>query len=173
MEQQIDRAVRSLEKLLLEQKDLTEQLIVCGEQTEAALVKNDLNDLKEIVEHEEDLTIQFGEKERARIQQVRTLLVLLSVPNQNASLKEIGSCLPDSDAAARLCGVGDALGKSVVRLQKKSRSLKELLTLKSDYTDMMLRLLTGSDDCRSQSYNGRGDRTKPYDGNNGIYEVLV
>lgn len=173
MKEQIETAVRSLEELLWGQKELTDQLLACEEKTEAALIGNDLDGLREVVECEEELSLQFAERERIRIQKVQMLAALLEISEPDVSLKKIGKCLPNREAAARLEQVGGALVRSIARAQKKSHTVKELLLLKNDYTDTMLRLLTGSGASRSQSYGGHGERAKTYDENGGMYEVLI
>lgn len=172
MKEQINTAVRLLENVLQTQTELTSQLLVCAEKAETALIQNDISDLRAAVDMQEDISIRFMEEERIRRQQVKQLSVLLNLGEADVSLKEIARRLPDRQSAGKLEQTGRSLTKFIAKVQGKNDTVREMLSLKSEYVNTMLELLSGRPDARGQRYNAHGDLTKAYD-SCGMYEVLI
>lgn len=173
MKEQMIEAANDLQKILQAQRELTDQLLACGKREEAALIAGDLDVLRETVEGQEEISLRLEEQERLRVQKARSLTALLGIQHDNASLKEIGELLPDPEAGERLKQTGKALAESVRMTKAENHTVKEILLLKNDYTNTMLRLLTSNEDCRSQSYDMHGGIKKAYSEDGGIYEALI
>ena len=172
MKEQINATVYLLEKALQTQIELTSQLFACAAKAEMALIQNDMDGLRAAVDMQEDISMQFMEEERIRRQQVKLLSVLLHMGEADISLKEITQRLPDRERAEKLEQIGSNLANLVAEVQEKNSTVREMLTLKSEYVNTMLGLLSGRQDVRGQGYNARGDLTKAYD-HCGMYEVLI
>lgn len=172
MNEQINANVCLLGKALQAQIELASQLFACAEKAEMALIQNDMDGLRAAVDLQEDISMRFMEEERIRQQRVKLLSVLLHMGEADISLKEITHRLPDRDSAEKLAQTGRNLAKFVADVQEKNYTVREMLTLKSEYVNTMLGLLSGRQDVRGQGYNAHGDLTKPYD-HCGMYEVLI
>lgn len=172
MKKQVKEAVCDLEKILRTQKELTDQLLTYGKKEEAALIANSLDGLREAIERQEEISLKLAEQERLRIQKAQMLTAFLGISRPNASLNEIEASLSDPELAEQLDRTGKALAESVRGTQVENNTVKEILSLKSDYTNTMLRLLTGGGDSRNQSYDMHGG-IKAYNEDGGIYEVLI
>mgnify|MGYP002349626162 CR=1 FL=1 len=173
MTEQIRAEAGALEDTLREQERLLEQLYECACRKERALIENDLNGLKRAVENEEDLTPLLREKEGPRQGTALRLAGLLGLRAQKPSLRELAGALADREAADRLREAGGRMSEAVARLQRKNSTVRELLTLKSEYTDTLLRQIAGNPEPEQYGYGKSGEMVESRNPERGIYEVLI
>ncbi len=157
------------------QKGLAQQLIQCAEEKRKALMDGELDTLKQVLEKEEEICLVFQKMEMARQAVTLQLLQKHGITQQGISLREIVEILPANPVAAGLNEAGNTLAEVVGELQRKNATVDEILTLKSDYADLMLEILAGSHDSNSnnRSYDNRGEVVQEKGETRGMYEVLI
>lgn len=173
MTEQVCKEAEALEKILQEQQRLVAQLYECVCGKEHALIENDLSALKKDVESEEDLTLSFSEQEDRRQKRVRGLTALLRMTGKEPSLLEIAGMLEDRELACRLKKAGKDLAESVFKVQQKNHTVREILKLKSEYTETLLKLMTGNVDAKNHGYGVHGEIVESGEPDRGMYEVLI
>jgi hypothetical protein len=172
-EEQLRSRGGKLVKILDRQCMLADQLLDCASRAESALIEENLEELKDTAEQEEDLSAEFSEYEKRRMEQALALSELLGIAKKNPSLREIAGQLGDRELAERLRSAGSALAAAAQRVQEKNGQVHEILLLKSAYTDTMLGLMTGASAKRNHSYDIHGGKVEADGPQEGIYEVLI
>lgn len=162
-----------MEQILQEQGRLADQLYECACQMEHALIENDLDELKKTIENEEDLTGSFAEREGRRQKAALSLGKMLGLQKQEASLLEISEGLEDEELKNRLQQAGKYVAKSISRIQHKNFTVRKMLMLRNEYTDTLLRLITGNTDAENYGYGMRGQIVESGNPDHGMYEVLI
>ena len=162
-----------LAEILQEQEQLANLLYDCACGMEHALIENDLTELKKAIESEEDLSSNFAERESGRQKTALSLGELLGLPKQEPSLNEITEKLDDQELKTRLQEAGKQMAKSVSRIQRKNATVRKILVLRSDYTDTLLRCITGSACAEHYGYGMHGQIVEPENPEHGMYEVLI
>lgn len=171
--ERIRAEARGLEETLREQEQLMDRLYESICRKEHALVENNLDELKRAIESEEDLAPLLEEKDCRRRKAALLLAELLGLKEKAPSLREIAGAMEDRELADRLLDAGGSMSGSVSRLQRKNSAVREILTLKSEYTDTLLRLISGNAETEHYGYGVHGEMVESDRSDHGIYEVLI
>jgi FlgN protein. len=173
-EKQVVEGALALEKVLADQTGLIDSLLSCVQQQEGALINNDLSGLRHTLEQEEEISSRMADAEHDREEAVEHLARALHLESPAPTLEKIVASFPADSMADRLRCAGKKLNASVYELQKKNATVQQLLTVKRDYADWMLRILTGNTgESKSLGYDSRGEMAESHGEERGIYEVLI
>ena len=158
---------------LRKQQETAEVLLRKAADKETALLADDLDALKEILELEEDTLSEFEQLEKSRKNQTEDLLALLGSAPKGASLREIAERIDDAEMSERLSETGAALAETVTALRDKNIALNRVLSVKNEYADLMLDVLTGNASTTSRTYTESGDLGLPPDPDPGVVEFFA
>ena len=158
---------------LRKQQETAEVLLRKAADKETALLADDLDALKEILELQEDTLSEFEQLEKSRKNQTEDLLALLGSAPKGASLREIAERIDDAEMSERLSETGAALAETVTALRDKNIALNRVLSVKNEYADLMLDVLTGNASTTSRTYTESGDLGLPPDPDPGVVEFFA
>ena len=100
-------------------------------------------------------------------------MALIGPAPKGASLREIAERIDDAETSRRLSETGAALAETVTALRDKNIALNRVLSVKNEYADLMLDVLTGSATTTSRTYTESGDLGLPPDPDPGVVEFFA
>lgn len=173
MNTQAQELTYGLIETLKKQEETANLLLLKASEKEKALLDDDLDALKEILELEEDTVSEFEQLEKSRMSQTTQLLSLLDNASKGMSLREIADIIDDPAASKQLNETRIELAEVVTALRDKNIALNRVLAVKNEYADMMLGALTGEASATTRTYTESGDLGLPPDPAPGVVEFFA
>lgn len=171
---EIRTAARELAGFLNAQLKLTNRLYACACRKEQALVENDLDTLKAALDDEEELVQEFAKNEKSRIASAEKMGKLLGSEQKGNSLRDLFDKMGDAQTTVLLKTLRIQLAEAVRKTQEKNSAVQNILTLKNEYAETMLRILSNTERDDSQNYGINGQIVELLgDPEKGLFEVLA
>lgn len=145
-------ALESVYNLLVEQKQVQEKLFSLAQRKRDAVVKNNTDELGEIVRLEYNQLGLMNSIEKKRI------LLLHKVFGNEGPLMTIGqlSALAEGELSEKYLEIQKELVEAIEKLREINDSNKSLVEIQLEYTEMMLNFLGGSADPLNNFYGTDG-----------------
>ncbi len=173
MNREAVKAAYGLIEILKELRTRADALLRSAAEKEAALLSDDLQALKEILESEEDAVQEFEELEKSRKAKTSELIAALGAAPDDLPLRGIAEKIEDPIASKLLVEAGAELAEAAVVLREKNLALNEILNAKNDYANVMLEILTGGALASSRTYTENGGLDTPPEPGPGVVEFFA
>lgn len=169
----MEQALNTIYELLLEQADVQKKLLDLSQEKRKVIIANDTGRLSEIVQIELKHLSAVKSIEKKREAAVSVVADMMNVPKEEITLSYLAG-LVSGEAQQRYLRIQKELS-DVLKSQLEANDLNQkLLETQLDYTNLMLTIMSDTDDTLNNFYGGDGKAANPdMGGSTGFFDHQI